>query len=90
MFEVYLHKNNLINPGTMIKHELFNSIKKANEKLNFDFQNKEKIILILNKIESKRNLLCYGKPQPVETIKSVIESFNNLKAIFEEMGVEWN
>ena len=90
MLEVYLHKNNLINPGSMIKHELFNSIKKTKEKLNFNFPNKEKIISIIYDIESKRNLLCYGKPQPVETIKSVIESFNNLKAIFEEMGVNFN
>jgi len=90
MLEVYLHKNNLINPGASIKHELFNSLRRAKEKLNFEFPNKDKIINIIHDIESKRNLLCYGKPQPLDTISSVINSFNNLKAIFEEMGVKWS
>lgn len=90
MLEVYLHKNNLINPGATIKHELFNSIKKANEKFNFDFPNKEKIFSLLHDIESKRNSLCYGKPQTLETINSVLDSFNSLKEIFEGMGLKWN
>ena len=42
MLEVYLHKKDLINPGISIKHEWFNSIKNAKERLNFDFENKEK------------------------------------------------
>jgi hypothetical protein len=90
MLEIYLHKNNLINPGTMIKHELFNSVKKANEFLNFDFPRKEEIITLLHEIESKRNILCYGKPQPLELIESIIESYNKIKSIFEELGVKWN
>ena len=90
MLEVYLHKENLINPGSTIKHDLFNSIKKAEERLNFNFPNKTKIISLLNKIESKRNLLCYGKPQSIELVKEVIESFNEIKCVFEQMGVKWN
>jgi len=90
MLEVYFHKNNLINPGSTIKHELFNSIKKAKEQFNFEFSNKEKIISLLHDIESKRNLLCYGKPQPLEIINGVITSFNELKNLFEEMGLKWN
>ena len=61
MLEVYLHKIEIINPGTIIKHEWFNSIRRANESLNFDFPNKDKIISLLIKIEEKRNILCYGK-----------------------------
>ena len=38
MLEVFLHKNSLINPGTTLKHELFASLKRAKEKLNFDFE----------------------------------------------------
>jgi len=90
MLEVYLHKENLIHPGTTIKHDLFNSPNKTKEKLNFEFANKEKIISLLHGIESKRNLLCYGKPQPINTIKEVIEKFNELKTLFEEMGIKWN
>ena len=90
MLEVYLHQNNLINPGASIKHDLFNSLNKTKDILNFDFPNKDKIISILHEIESKRNLLCYGKPQAIETIKKVLELFNELKSIFNEMGVKWS
>lgn len=90
MLEVYLHQNNLINPGASIKHDLFSSLNKTKEVLNFDFPNKDKIISLLYEIESKRNLLCYGKPQPIETIKKVLELFNELKSIFNEMGVKWS
>jgi len=90
MLEVYLHKNNLINPGTSLKHELFNSVRRAKEKLNFDFKNKEEIIKLLNKIETKRNLLCYGKPQLLAIIESVLSSFNKIKSLFEKEGLKWN
>ena len=42
MLEVYLHKKDLINLDLAIKHEWFSSIKNAKERLNFDFENKEK------------------------------------------------
>ena len=90
MLEVYLHKNNLADPGLMLKYEWFASVKKVGERLNFDFLHKNEIISLINRIESKRNLLCYGRPQPVEVLESIIESFNKLKAIFEKEGLEWN
>ena len=90
MLELYLHKNNLINPGTMIKHEMFNSIQRVQEFLNFEFNNKEKIIELYNKIEKLRNILCYGKPQQEEKIKEMIELFNEVKNIFEKEGIKWN
>lgn len=90
MLEVYLQKNNLINPGTSLKHELFNSIRRAKEKLNFDFKNKDEILKLLNEIETKRNLLCYGKPQPLMIIESVLSSFNKIKSLFEKEGLKWN
>ncbi len=90
MFEVFLHKKNLINPGIILKHNWFNSKNIIKEKLNFDFENKEKILRLLIDIESKRNLLCYGKPQPTDEIKSVINSFNQIKSLFEKEGLKWN
>ncbi len=90
MLEVFLHKNDLINPGAMIKHDFFSSIRKAEEKLNFDFNDKKEIISLLNDIETKKNLLCYGKPQPSEVIESAIGSFNKLKSLFEKGGLKWN
>ena len=54
MLEVFLHKNSLINPGTTLKHELFASLKRAKEKLNFDFEHKEEILNLLSEIETKR------------------------------------
>ena len=90
MLEVYLHKKDLINLDLAIKHEWFSSIKNAKERLNFDFENKEKIIELLNKIELKRNILCYGKIQPIEDTKEILEYFNEIKSLFEDMGLKWN
>ena len=47
MLEILLHKNSLIDPGFLIKHEWFNSKKKIAEKFPFDFENKEKILEIM-------------------------------------------
>ncbi len=90
MLEVFLHEKNLINPGTMIKHDWFNSLRIANEKLKFDFPHKKEIIDLICKIELKRNILCYGKQQPISEIESVLNSFNKLKEIFERAGLKWN
>lgn len=90
MFEVFLHKENLLHPSSILKHSWFNSKKIANEKLNFDFPNKTKIIDLLCKIEEKRNILCYGKKRPVSEIKKALECFNELKNLFESKGLKWN
>ena len=90
MLEIFLHKNNLLNPGAIIKHDWFSSPRKANEKLQFDFPQKEQIIKLLVDIETKRNLLCYGKLQEAEVIKSVLSLFNIIKTLFEGLGLKWN
>ena len=90
MLESYLHKLNLINPGLALKHELFNSLRNVEEKLNFNFPSKKEIIELIHEIEHRRNLLCYGKPQPVQDIESVIVSFNRLKDIFKKEGLTWD
>jgi hypothetical protein len=90
MLEVFLHNLNLIGTGGIIKHEWFSSARRAEEKLNFFFPNKEKILSLLVEIESKRNLLCYGKPQPTEIIEEILKDFYELKSIFEKEGLKWN
>ncbi len=87
MLEILLHKKNIIEPGMQIKHDWFTSRRKTEEKIRFDFQKKSKIISLIMSIEEKRNLLCYGKPQPEKTIEDVISKFQELKEIFEELGV---
>lgn len=87
MLEIFLHKKSLIDPGFIIKHEWFNSKKKIEEKFPFDFEKKDEIMEVIQKIEEKRNTLCYGKPQKEENIQEVIESYNQLKEIFRELGL---
>ena len=87
MLEIFLHKNNLIDPGFIIKHEWFNSKNKIAEKFPFDFAAKEEIFALIVKIEEKRNTLCYGKPQKIEVIQEVVDNFNRLRTKFKEAGL---
>lgn len=87
MLEIFLHKKNLIDPGFIVKHEWLKSKNRIEEKFPFDFPNKNKIFELICKIEEKRNVLCYGKPQKEEVIRDVINNFNELKRIFKEEGV---
>lgn len=87
LLEILLHKFNLIDPGFVVKHEWFKSKNKIEEKFPFDFPHKKEILELIFTIEEKRNLLCYGKPQPAETIQEVMNAFNHLKAILKEEGV---
>lgn len=87
LLEILLHKNNFISPGFVIKHEWFNSRRKIEEKFPFDFPHKNEILELIQKIEGKRNSLCYGKPKKEEAIKEVIENFNKIQEIFREAGI---
>jgi len=87
LLEIFLHKHSLIDPGFVIKHEWFNSKRKLEEKFPFNFSRKEEIFSLICKIEEKRNMLCYGKPQKRELIEEVVEHFNTLKSIFKEEGI---
>ncbi len=87
MLEILLHKNSLIDPGFIIKHEWLKSKNKVKEKLPFDFPEKNDILDFIYKIEEKRDILCYGKPQQIETIQEVISNFNKLKEKFREVGL---
>jgi len=87
MLEILLHKHNLIDPGVIIKHEWFNSERKVLEKLDFSFQNKDSIIKLMCAIETKRNMMCYGKTQKIEIIEQILHDFNVLRNILKEMGI---
>ena len=87
MLEAFLHSKNLIDTGFTIKHEWLKSKNKVKEKLSFDFPHKDEILGLIAKIEEKRNLLCYGKPQKEETLQELLTDFNALKEKFREAGL---
>ena len=90
LLEAFLHKKQLLNPGSIIKHEWFSSTRRVNERINFDFPDKEKIINLIIQIEEKRNIFCYGKPQPEKLIEKIIEKFYELIDIFEKLNFKIN
>ena len=87
LLEMLLHKNSLIDPGFIIKHEWLKSKNTIKEKFSFNFPKKEEILDLIYEIEEKRNILCYGKPQKIEIIQEVLNNFNQLKRLFKEVGV---
>ena len=87
LLEIFLHKHSLIDPGFIIKHEWLKSKNSIKEKFPFEFLKKEEILDLIYKIEEKRNALCYGKPQKIETIQEVLNNFNQLKRLFKEVGI---
>ena len=87
MLEILLHKHSLIDPGFIIKHEWLKSKNKVSEIFQFDFPKKKELLNIIFKIEEKRNVLCYGKPQPIEVIREILADFNTLKKKFREAGL---
>ncbi len=86
MLEIILHKNNLIDPGFMVKHEWFNSKNIINQKFDFEFPKKKEMLQLTANIESFRNKLCYGKRQDEAVLESLIKDFLKLKKIFQEAG----
>jgi hypothetical protein len=89
MLEIFLHEQNIIDPGASIKHDLFASRRKAEERLPFEFQNKEKLIGLFLELERQRNLLCYGKQQTRKRIEDYLSVFNSIRKTFDELGVKY-
>lgn len=88
LVEIFLHKLNLIDTGFILKHEWFKSKHKLEEKINFDFPQKEEILTLMRFIQEKRNELCYGTPKKEEEILEYVEKFNRLKEVLESLGVK--
>ncbi|MBI4139441.1 hypothetical protein HY483_00595 [Candidatus Woesearchaeota archaeon] len=90
LLELYLHKLEKIQGGTMIKHEWFKEpqigqkiIPVAERKITAEFPHKEKIFKLLYIIENNRNKLIYGKPI-LTSIQTILEAFQKLHAIIKE------
>jgi len=88
LLEAFLHKEQLLNPSSIIKHEWFTSKKRIDQRLNFDFPKKEQISKLLMEIEEKRNILIYGKTQREEVIEELLEKFYRFVKIIKELGLE--
>ena len=88
MLEIYLHVEGHLALSASIQHDWFASKRKAMEKVKVDFPNKEKIIGLIAELESKRNILVYGKQQPKPYVEEYLNSFNAVKEHFEDLGVE--
>ena len=86
LFAIFLHKNNLISPGFNINHSSFVSRKRAENVFNFNFDNKDKILDFLIKIEELRNRLCYGREKEAEEANKAIKFLFELKNILENKG----
>jgi hypothetical protein len=88
MLEVWLHEQNLLGIGAILKHDWFSSVQNAERRLKMPFENKEKLIRLLVDLEKKRNILCYGKAQPKAEIERYLELFNEIKQMLFDMGLE--
>lgn len=84
LLAILLHKNNLIDPGFNINHRFFASEKIAQNRFNFEFPSKNKLIPFLIKQEEYRNLLCYGKPKDKTLVTECIKTLFEIKKIIEK------
>ncbi len=84
LFELYLHKKNLITEGFNVNHRFFNSQKKAEERFPYDFPEKQKILSRMVEIEELTTKLCYGKSKKVEEVERAVKLFSELKDIIKK------
>lgn len=90
--ELYLHKNNKIPIGKIIKHDWFKRPKPEQKKealierkLKVQFPKKEEIYELIYQLEEERNSLMYGSPSKKQ-IEKVLKIFFSLKEIFESLS----
>lgn len=90
LLELFLHVENKISIGKIIKHDWFKRPKAEQKieplverKLPVNFDDKGKIYDLIYCIEENRENLVYGKSD-IEKIKVVLDSFNLLKTIIED------
>jgi len=91
LIEIYFHKLNIMKGGGRIKHNMFRG-KNIEHTLSNQIitslnsiKNIDKIIYLAKSIESKRDDMAYGSPQPHEQLLKIkIEDFLELKRIIEK------
>lgn len=88
LFSIFLHKLHKIQgSGDKIDHRIFRSKSLTDQKLNFDFPLRSKILQLMKIIEDERNALCYGSRKPKERIEKTIFVFNEIRSIIKrELG----
>jgi len=85
LFAIYLHKLNLIQgSGDQFDHRIFKSKNLISKKIPPDFPNKKEILELMKKIETERNVICYGKRKPKDKIVVLIKNFQNLRKIINK------
>ena len=89
--ESYLHLENKIPLGKILKHDWFKRPHDGQKKepliervMPVEFERKEEIYGLIYSLEKERNSLIYGKPTE-EQIKKVVEVFLELREIFDGM-----
>lgn len=98
LLELFLHLNNKISMGHVVKHDWFKKPKAGQKvepmierKLAVEFDNKKNIYEFIYTIEENRENLLYGKSD-IKRIKLVLNSFNKLKSVItpklKDKGVE--
>lgn len=89
LIELYLHRLNVITPGSKIHHEWF---KRKKEKVFIQLQSQvlppittlpdfDQMVTLAIKIEEKRDDLAYGSPAKEELIQEKINLFFKLKEL---------
>lgn len=84
LFALFLHMKNLIHPGSNINHRFFVSIRRAENRFNFDFPRKKEILQLMVNQDEFRTKLCYGRDKSQKTVEDAVKNFFKLKSLIEE------
>lgn len=85
LFSIFLHRLHLIQgSGDQFDHRIFKSKNLIENKLTFKFPLKNKILVLMRKVEEERNALCYGSRKPKLRVEKIIVSFNELRRIINQ------
>lgn len=85
IFAYLLHKLSLISPGHNVNHNTFASIKRAEDKYQFDFKSKDEILKLMVKQEDYRNKLCYERQKTKEVVERAVKNLFVIKKKIEEI-----
>ncbi len=82
LFAIYLHKLKIVQgSGDMFDHRIFKNNLLIEKKIPFGFKDRDIILRLMRNIELDRNVICYGKGKPINKIKNMIATFNELRKL---------